>query len=82
MAMNRAESPPMMLPFRAAEKGADERLTYDVPEAGQGLDARRRPPFATLGRSLRYREAGRSCLSISGPTKNCGLHINWVRSVT
>jgi hypothetical protein len=43
MAMNRAESPPMMLPFRAAEKGADERLTYDVPEAGQGLDARRRP---------------------------------------
>src|SRR6266536_1093219 len=38
------ETPPT-LPFRLppAEKDGDERLTYDVPEAGQSLDARRRP---------------------------------------
>jgi hypothetical protein len=35
----------LTVPFRLApaEKDGDERLTYDVPELGQSLDARRRP---------------------------------------
>ena len=76
------------VPFRLApaEKDGDERLTYDVPELGQSLDARRRPGVCDarpLAMARAHADVAKPAQvpGISGRPQNCGRDVNRLRGM-